>query len=857
MDALSSRPQAPRGSAEGARRGGLSEEEAQSRLAAAGRPRQSATSRSYASIVRANVLTVFNLILAAFGAVTLAFGDWRDALFLGVIVANTTIGIAQEVRAKHALDRLALLVAPRANAVRDGRPREIAVAEVVAGDLLLVGPGDQIVADGELVEANEVRVDESILTGESEAIERGVGESVRSGAFVSDGAGAYVVKAVGEQSFAARIVGEARSFRHPRSPLEQAVNRLLYGLVVLMVGLGAVLGYSLYHRHVPVHEAVSTSVAGVVSLVPEGLIVLLSLTYAVACVRMARKGVLAQQLNAIESLASVEVLCVDKTGTLTESALRVIGVEPAAGVEEEEMAALLGRYGACATTRNATVRALADAWSGASERARSEVPFSSRRRWSALELSDGTYYLGAPERLPTGGLAERARVLQDEGRRVLAFAAGGPIAAGGPAGAIAAKGPDGPVAAGDPDGSFAAGGPAGPIAAEDADGSFAAGGPASPIAAGDPDGPVAGAEAPPAGLRPLGLVVMAERLRANVRQTIAFLLAQDVEVKVLSGDAPATVEAIARDAGIPVGEVREGVEIPEDPKELRELALRTSVVGRISPEGKRAIVEALHDEGRYVAMIGDGVNDVPALKRARLAIAQGSGAQMARAVADLVLVDGDFDAIPRLVHEGRQALRNLQRVTKLYVTKSAFAAFLILTIGTTSEAYPLLPRHLSLAAAIAIGIPTFFLALAPSEGAWRAEGFVRRVARFAVPAGTIVGVGTVTGYLFALHDLDYSVIQARTIAATVLIAVGLYLVLVLESTGSVRRSGIVGAMCVALAGAYALVLALAQTRHFFQFAAPGAGMLATAAIAAAVSIGALVLAGFGLSASTRSQEITG
>jgi cation-transporting P-type ATPase E len=797
MDALSSRPQAPPGSAEGARGGGLSEEEAQSRLAAAGRPRQSATSRSYASIVRANVLTVFNLILAAFGAVTLAFGDWRDALFLGVIVANTTIGIAQEVRAKHALDRLALLVAPRANAVRDGRPREIAVAEVVAGDLLLVGPGDQIVADGELVEANEVRVDESILTGESEAIERGVGESVRSGAFVSDGAGAYVVKAVGEQSFAARIVGEARSFRHPRSPLEQAVNRLLYGLVVLMVGLGAVLGYSLYHRHVAVHEAVSTSVAGVVSLVPEGLIVLLSLTYAVACVRMARKGVLAQQLNAIESLASVEVLCVDKTGTLTESALRVIGVEPAAGVEEEEMAALLGRYGACATTRNATVQALADAWSGAPERARSEAPFSSRRRWSALELSDGTYYLGAPERLPTGGLAERARVLQGEGRRVLAFAAG------------------------------------------------------------EPNGPVAGAEAPPAGLRPLGLVVMAERLRANVRQTIAFLLAQDVEVKVLSGDAPATVEAIARDAGIPVGEVREGVEIPEDPEELRELALRTSVVGRISPEGKRAIVEALHDEGRYVAMIGDGVNDVPALKRARLAIAQGSGAQMARAVADLVLVDGDFDAIPRLVHEGRQALRNLQRVTKLYVTKSAFAAFLILTIGTTSEAYPLLPRHLSLAAAIAIGIPTFFLALAPSEGAWRAEGFVRRVARFAVPAGTIVGVGTVTGYLFALHDLDYSVIQARTIAATVLIAVGLYLVLVLESTGSVRRSGIVGAMCVALAGAYALVLALAQTRHFFQFAAPGAGMLATAAIAAAVSIGALVLAGFGLSASTRSQEITG
>jgi cation-transporting P-type ATPase E len=799
MDTLKSRPQAPPGSPEPACAGGLSEAQAAARLAASGPPRKPVTSRSYRSIVRANVLTVFNLILAVFGAVTLAFGDWRDALFLGVIVANTTIGIAQEARAKRALDRLALLVAPHALAVRDGEQREIAVGEVVVGDLLRVGPGDQIVADGEIVEAHELRLDESILTGETEAVDRGPGESIHSGAFVADGAGAYVVKAVGEQSFAARIVGEARSFRHPRSPLEQAVNRLLYGLVVLMVGLGAVLGYSLYHRHVHIHEAVSTSVAGAVSLVPEGLIVLLSLTYAVACVRMARRGVLAQQLNAIESLASVQVMCIDKTGTLTESSLRVTGIEPTEGVKEEDMGSILGRYAASASTRNGTLQALADAFPAEPEQPLEETPFSSRRRFSALRLVDATYVLGAPERLPLGEMAERSRQLQAEGRRVLALAVGPPHPR-----------------------------------------------------ADQPPG-----DSPPAGLRPLGLVVLAERLRPNVERTIAFLLEQDVEVKVLSGDSPATVAAIARDVGIPVGSVNDGAEIPDDPEQLRKFALEATVVGRISPDGKRAIVAALHDAGRYVAMLGDGVNDVPALKRARLAIAQGSGAQMARSVADLVLVDGDFDAIPALIHEGRQALRNLQRVTKLYVTKSAFAAFLILTIGTTSEAYPLLPRHLSLAAALAIGIPTFFLALAPSAGAWRAEGFVRRIARFAVPAGTIVGVGTVTGYLFALHDLDYSVIQARTIATTVLVAVGLYLVLVLESTGSLRRSGIVGAMCLVLAGAYAAVLVMPGARHFFQFSAPGAGMLATAALAAAVSIGALVLAGFGLSASTRSEEVTG
>lgn len=804
MSAFKSAPEALPDRPEASPRG-LSQAEAQVRLAELGAPPRPPSSRSYRSIVRANLFTVFNLILAAFGALTLAFGDWRDALFLGVIVANTTIGIAQEARAKRALDRLALLVAPRASAVRDGQPRDVAVGEVVPGDLLRVGPGEQIVADGQLVEAHELRIDESILTGESESVERGAGESVRSGAFVAEGAGAYLVKAVGEDSFAARIVGQARTFRHPRSPLEQAVNRLLYGLVVLMVGLGGVLGYSLYHRHVSTHEAVSTAVAGAVSLVPEGLIVLLSLTYAVACIRMARRGVLAQQLNAIESLASVEVICVNKTGTLTESALRVAGVEAAPGKSEGELTEALARFAASASARNSTVRALAEAFPSEPHQAEQEIPFSSRRRFSALRFGELAYVLGAPEHLPLGALAERARLLQSEGRRVVAFAVG----------------------------------------SRTADGERA-------ILSGAADG-----DSPPRDLRPMGLVVLAERLRPNVRATIAFLFDQGVEVKVLSGDAPATVAAIARDVGIPAERVSDGGEIPEGEEELRDFALAANAIGRISPEGKRAVVSALHDAGRYVAMLGDGVNDVPALKRARLAIAQGSGAQMARSVADLVLVDGDFDAIPMLIHEGRQALRNLQRVTKLYVTKSAFAAFLILTIGTSSEAYPLLPRHLSLAAALAIGIPTFFLALAPSRGAWRAEGFVRRVARFAVPAGTIVGVGTVTGYLFALHDLDYSVIQARTIATTVLVLVGLYLVLVLESTGSLRRSGIVGAMCLALAGAYAVVLLLPATRHFFQFAPPGAGMLATAILAAAVSIGALVLSGFGLSASTRSAELTG
>ncbi len=765
---------------------GLSEPEAARRLAAAPAPAGS-SSRSYMSIVRANVLTVFNVILASFGIVTLVFGDARDALFLGIIIVNASIGITQEVRAKRALDGLSLLVSPQATVYRDGRTRPVATGEVVPDDVILLSPGEQLVADGVLLRAHDLRLDESVLTGESVPVRRAPGDEVRSGAFVVEGTGTYRVIAVGSHSFAARITGEARSFRHPRSPLERAVNRLLYALVALVVGLGAVLGYSLYHRHVARHTAVATASAGVVTMIPEGLMVLVSLTYAAAAVRMSRRGVLAQQLNAIESLASVDTICIDKTGTLTANNLRVVELLPAPGSTLESLRTALGAIVAGSPTRNLTLTAIAGALPDAAPpEIVGDLPFSSRRRWSAVQVADGSIYLGAPGRVPTGALAPVARERQDQGRRVLGVARGG--------------------------GTL-------------------------------PDEP---GDEPPASLMPLGLVVLAEQLRPNVHDTVAFLLDEGIEIKVLSGDDPATVAAIAEDVGIPLGSVSDGDSIPDEPMRRREFAAATSVIGRISPEGKRAIVQALHDQGRYVAMIGDGVNDVPALKASRLAIAQGSGTQMARTVSDLVLISGDFGVVPALVAEGRQALRNLQRVTKLYVTKSAFAVFLILTIGTTSDAYPLLPRHLTLAAGLTIGIPTFFLALAPSSGPWRPERFGRTVARFAVPAGFVTGTGVIAGYLFALHDLDLTVVEARTVALTTLTASGLYLVLALEAGGSVRRSALVGGMCAALAALYVLALLIPAARSFFALTAPGVEMIVTATLASALSIGALELAGFSL-----------
>jgi cation-transporting P-type ATPase E len=750
---------------------GLTQAEAERKLAS--RPvAQPTTSRSYKSIVVANVFTIFNLILLVAGVVTLSFGEWQDALFLGVLVANAGIGIAQEVRAKRTLDRLAALVAPTAAVIRDGTPRHVAVGEVVEGDIVVLEPGDQVVADGTLHRSDSLALDESILTGEAAAVPRSEGEGVRSGSFAVEGGGAYVVTAIGDESYAARVAGQARQFRHPRSPLERSINLLLLILVAVLVPLGVALVWALYRRHTSVHDAVPTTVAAVVTLVPEGLILLTSLTYAVAAMRMARRGALAQQLNAIESLASVDTICIDKTGTLTDAHIQVESILPADGVDEGELAHALGRFAESSPTRNATLAAIADFSTAAAEEPRAAVPFSSRRRWSAVQLAEITYVLGAPELFPLGSLQPVADEEARSGRRVVAFG----------------------------------------------------------IARGS-----VGEDAPPTIGQLLGLAVLGERLRSETRETVAFLRAQGVRIVVLSGDRPETVAAVAADAGIDVGEPVDGSDLPRDASSLRRLADEHAVIGRIAPEDKRRVVEALSADGRYVAMIGDGVNDVPALKAARLAIAQGSGSQMARAVADLVLVRGDFASVPPLVAEGRKVLRNLQRVAKLFVAKSAFATFLVLSIGLTPQAYPLLPRHLSLAAGLTIGIPAFFLALGPSEGKFRSDRFLFDVARFSVPAGTAAGLGVLASFVFARNVARLPLSESRTIATSVIVLVGLYLVLALEATNR-RRTIAVGVLAGAMLVLYALVLVAPFARHFFALDVPGIGGIFVIFMGAALAV---------------------
>jgi P-type E1-E2 ATPase len=750
-----------------ARLTGLTAVEARRRLEAAPPHEPAVTSRSYASIVRSNTLTLFNLILGAFWVVIIAAGRPADGLFGGVLVANTSIGILQDVRAKRALDRLALLVAPHARAVRDGREETIPAGEVVAGDVVALRPGDQVVADGAVVESSALMLDESQLTGESRAVAKGVGDEIMSGSFCVEGAGRYLVNRVGESSYASQVVGEAREFRYRRSPLEHQINRLLLVTTAVMLPLGAAFVWVLIRHHAPFRSASATATAGIVTLVPEGLVLLTSLTFAVAAVRLSGRGMLVQAFNAVESLANVDTVCMDKTGTLTDGTLALHGVTPVGTADAAAAEADVRDFAASTTSRNDTVDAIAAALPGTARAAGSEVPFSSRWKWSACRLQgdDHTLVLGAPDVLLGAGAPALVAEHEHAGRRTLVL--------GRTPAELTAPGADG---------------------------------------------------APPPAIEPIAVIALEEHVRPEAAATIAYLRDQGVAVKVMSGDSPATVAAVAERAGIEVeGPTVDGAHLPEPGAELTLAATTSTVFARLSPQHKRMLVEALTGSGRYVAMIGDGVNDVPAMKGSRLAIALGSGAQMAKSVADSVLVTDSFAAVPAAIGEGRQIILNIQRVARLFATKTVFAAFVILAFGLTTAGFPLLPRHLTLAATVTVGIPGFVIALIPSEERPDQTSFLRKVARFSIPAGVVMATGVLAAYLLERAVRVRSITDARTAAVTVFVALGLYLLLVLDAERmSASRSYAIGIVSLvgALAAAYLGTLSAEPARDFFALARP-------------------------------------
>jgi cation-transporting ATPase E len=771
---------------------GLSSSEAAARLRKLGAPPET-SSRSTSSIVAGNVFTLFNAIIGAFFVLDLGLGLYADSIFGLIAVINSYIGIRQELKAKATLDELAILVAPRARVVRDGALVELLATEVVPGDVVAVGPGDQLVADGETIASRGMTLDESMLTGEAEGIQKRIGDQVLSGSFCVSGSGHYLVDAVREDSYAGRLAGEARAFRHPPSPLQEEVNSVILACTYVMIPLAAVLLFTLKVRDVSLDEAAQTATAGLVTLIPEGLVLLMSVTFAVAAVRLARRDTLIQQMSASESLAAVDTICVDKTGTLTVGELNLAGVEFAEGVDPDAAAAALARFAASAGDRNSTLETIAERYPGQAVRVDAEVPFSSEWKWSGLALTGSggsggsTFVLGAPDVLAERGALTLppglARKLEEEtaaGRRVVAF------------------------------------------------------GQSSEALPAD-----AGA-APPPRLAPLALIVLEETLRPDAAETIATMRAQHVDLKLISGDARATVTAVAYAVGVPrEAGVIEGPELPEDPDELAAAALANTVFCRIKPEQKKALVGALVGAGRYVAMIGDGVNDVPALKTARMAVAMGSGAQVTKGIADVVLLKDEFSRLPEAVGEGRRIARNIHRLGRLYLTKTVYAVALILLVAVPGFAFPFLPRHLTLAALLTIGIPSFVLALAPSDGPLYRGHLLKSLAAFAVPAGLATALGSILSFFLVDTVAGASLDAGRTAATTTLIVLGLAFVLLLERGPGREHIAIQSYMLAMVAGLgalYALILAAAPIRDFFQMTLLNSTQWFLAMLSAAVGL---------------------
>jgi cation-transporting P-type ATPase E len=773
---------------------GLTSAEAARRLHDLGVP-EPPTSRSVASIVAANVFTLFNAILGVFFVVMLALGLFADALFGLIAVINSAIGIRQELKAKETLDQLALLVAPRAKVVRDGEVTELRAEQVVPGDLVRVEPGDQLVADGVVVSPRGLTMDESILSGESEGVSKRDGDRLLSGAYCLAGSGYYEVDAVRDDSYAEQVAGEAREFRHPPSPLQVEVNRVLSATTIVMAPLAVLLLVALSVRNVPLHEAAQTATAGLVTLIPEGLVLLMSVTLAVAAVRLARMNTLVQQIAATEALAAVDTICVDKTGTLTDGTLDLVSVEVADKARPAAAHEALGRFAHSAGERNRTLQTIAERYPGEPERVVAEVPFSSAWKWSGITM-DGhesrSYVLGAPDVLAQAGALELSPVLQrtlDEhtaaGRRVIAF------------------------------------------------------GESSTALPTDP-----GSQPPPR-LEARALVVLEEQLRPDAAETIEFMRRQRVDLKLISGDARQTVTAVAYAVGVPGDAgVIEGPDLPADKAGIALAAEQNTIFCRITPQQKKALVGALADRGRFTAMIGDGVNDVPALKQARLAVGMGSGSQITKGIADIVLIRDQFSMLPRAVAEGRRIARNIHRLGRLYATKTVYAGILILFTAIFGGAFPFLPRQLTVAATLTIGIPSFVLALAPSEGPLYRGRLLRALAAFAVPAGLGIAVGSLLSFFMVDKIFAGSLAEGRTAATTTLIVLGLCFILLLERGPGREHITIQSYMLALVAGLgalYALVLAARPVREFFDLELLSAGQWFLSLLSVAVG---LVLAAF-------------
>lgn len=733
--------------------------------------------RSLRDIVRANTFTYFNGLIGGLWVLMLLSAPLIDSLFGLVIVVNTGIGIVQEYRAARTLAKLSLVGQAQAVVRRDGAEVEIPPYELVADDIIVIRTGDQMQVDARVLESNGLELDESLLTGEADAVEKGVGDEVLSGSFVVAGSGLLRATKVGSESYASKIADEASKFSLTRSELRDSIQRFIKYVSYALIPVAFFLFISQWNANDGnLRAAIAGTVPGVITMVPEGLVLLTSVAMAVSVIRLAQRKALVQDMPAVEVLARVDVVCVDKTGTLTEPGMavhQVVVLDEALPVDD-----VLGALGASEPEPNGTLVAIAARYPATPGwTATATVPFSSSRKWSSATFGEhGSWVLGAPEMLLPDGDPVRAQAdaLAGDGARVLVVA-------------LSDTQPHADHGVGT--------------------------------------------------LRPAALVVINQTLRSDAAETVAYFLDQNVQMKVISGDNAVTVGAIAAQAGIPGADHPvDARDLPDDQEALAEVLERSSVFGRVTPAQKRAMVGALQSRGHTVAMTGDGVNDVLALKDADLGIAMGSGAGATRSVAQIVLLDDRFAVMPSVVAEGRRVLGNVERVSDLFLTKSFYAMVVSIATVVLVLPFPFLNRHLTVVTALTIGTPAFFLALMPNKQRFR-PGFFRRVVKFALPAGVITALSVYLSYFYVTRITD-EVEVARSAAVVTLFVTAWWVLIQVARPLNALRLLIVGAMLVAFLG----VLYIPPISRLFELSwqpdqdglvALGVGILGSAAISVA------------------------
>ncbi|MFD7526984.1 HAD-IC family P-type ATPase [Streptomyces sp. NPDC059849] len=726
------------------------------------------SSRSIREIVRANVFTRFNLIIGVLWLIMLFVAPIQDSLFGFVIIANTGIGIFQEWRAKKTLDSLAVIGEAKPTVRRDGVAAEISTSEIVLGDLVELGPGDKAVVDGTVAEADNLEIDESLLTGEADPVLKRPGDPVMSGSFVVAGGGAFTATKVGREAYAAQLAEEASRFTLVQSELRTGISTILKYVTWMMVptAIGLIIS-QLVVKNNDFKESVARTVGGIVPMIPEGLVLLTSVAFAIGVVRLGRKQCLVQELPAIEGLARVDVVCLDKTGTLTEGGMDVTEVRTLGGADDAYIGDVLGALGSSDPHPNASLQAIVDAYpDGEKWLCTRTLPFSSARKYSGASFDEGggresSWLLGAPDvLLPEQDPAlTEIEQLNEQGLRVLLLARA--------QGAL-----DGPDIA--------------------------------------------------AGAVPSALVVLEQRLRPDAAATLAYFDDQRVAAKVISGDNAVSVGAVAGKLGLPGAEhTMDARRMPTDADEMATAMEENAVFGRVTPQQKRDMVAALQSRGHTVAMTGDGVNDVLALKDADIGVAMGSGSEATRAVAQIVLLNNSFATLPSVVAEGRRVIGNITRVATLFLTKTVYSVLLAVLVVCTQVDYPFLPRHLTLLSTLTIGIPAFFLALAPNKERAHPH-FVRRVMRYAIPSGVIAAVATFATYLIARHHYTGpGALDAETSAATLtLFLVSMWVLAIIARPYTWWRIALVAAMGLA----FLIVLVVPWLQDFFALKLIGVTM---------------------------------